>query len=215
MPVYRWIQQIYNSTIRLYLPNKSRTLTRVDVKDTPLFDRSADNPEYKIGLILALYDNISTNDHVDIVGFGRGVTTTHCLYAGASHVIGYEGAVNMIRKGTDTVERNFGDTSSIDVRHAIVGEPIDVYGDSSDAAIISPSDLSDADALVLDCEGAEISILSELGSLPETIICESHPKKGAPAEEIVDLLNDEYTVTTRSHKPEQDAKLVVVGEKID
>jgi hypothetical protein len=212
MDVYSWFQQIYNRSIRSVLPYKTRRLTRVQVKDTPLFDRTADNPEYKIGLILAIYDRISPDDHVEIVGFGRGVTTTHCLYAGASHVVGYEGAVNMMKKGIDTVERNFGDTSSIDIRHAIVGEPIDVYGDSSNATIVSPSELCNADTLVLDCKGAEISILSDLGSLPETIICESHPTKGASAEEIIDLLSDDYTVTTMSHKPERDAKSVVIGE---
>lgn len=212
---YQRIQEVYNKTIRDMLPHKDRSLAGVKVRDTPLFDRTADNPTYKIGLILSIYDTISVDDHVEIVGFGRGVTTTHILQAGASHVTGYEGAANMITKGITTVERHFGDSPPLDVRHAIVGDPIDVYDDSSDAAIVPPADLSECDTLVLDCEGAEISILSELGQYPETVICESHPTKGAPAAEIADLLDDRYNVTTRSHKPKRDAKSVVIGRRDD
>lgn len=212
MSVYQWVQKTYNNTIRESLPHKDRTLAEVKVRDTPLFDLTADNPLYKIGLILAIYDNVSPDDQVEIVGFGRGVTTTHILYAGASHVVGYEGAQHMIEKGIDTVERNFGESSPIEVQHAIVGDPVDVYGDHSDATVVPPSDLSSADILVLDCEGAEISILSNLGDYPKTVICESHPTKGAPSSEIVDLLDDQYTVTTRSHKPKRNAKDVVIGE---
>jgi hypothetical protein len=211
--MYHKIRKLYNDTIRDVLPYKNRTLAGVTVKDTPLFDLSADNPIYKIGLILSIYDNISSGDTVEIVGFGRGVTTTHILYAGASHVSGYEGTTHMLEKGINTVERNFGDSPPLDVHHAVVGDPVDVYGDFSDAAVVPPSELSDADTLVLDCEGAEISILSDIGQYPETVICESHPTKGAPATEIVDLLKDHYTVSTRSHKPQRNAKSVVIGTR--
>lgn len=212
MNIYKGLQQAYNKTIRSMLPKKNRTLAGINVKDTPLFDLTANNPTYKIGLILTIYDNIAPDDNVEIVGFGRGVTTTHILYAGASHVVGYEGAINMVKKGIDTVERNFGESPPLDVHHAIVGDPIDIYGGSSEATTVPPSELSDADVLVLDCEGAEISILSQLGEYPETVICESHPSKGAPAMEIIELLEDEYTVTTRYHKPKRDAKAIVVGD---
>jgi hypothetical protein len=44
---------------------------------------------------------------------------------------------------------------------------------------LSPyQELSRADVLVLDCEGAKKSILSGLGTLPLTIVCELHLKKG-------------------------------------
>jgi hypothetical protein len=60
---------------------KNRKLAEVTVRDTPLFDLHADNHRYKIGLILALYDYVSLGDEVEIVGFGRGVTTTHIFWA--------------------------------------------------------------------------------------------------------------------------------------
>lgn len=211
MDVYRGIQAIYNSTIRESLPEKCRTLADVEVQDTPLFDLHADNPMYKIGLILSIYDYVSTGDRVEIVGFGRGVTTTHIFWAGATEVIGYDGAANMIKKGVDTVKRNVDDIPSLRVKHSIIGDPIDVYGNFSDAEIVPPSELSGADVLMLDCEGAEKSILSGLGTLPSTIICESHPTKGAPAEEIIKILDAHYEVTLRSHKPKPDAKQVIIG----
>jgi hypothetical protein len=117
----------------------------------------------------------------------------------------------MIKKGVDTVKRNYEDIPSLTVKHSIVGDPVDVYGDFSDAAIIPPSELADSDTLVLDCEGAESSILFNLGNYPETVICETHPTKGAPAEKIVELLEEQYVVSTRSHKPRRDAKRIVIG----
>jgi hypothetical protein len=213
MDIYRKVQKVYNNSIRDSLPKKNRSLAGVHVRDTPLFDLHADNPRYKIGLILALYDYVSPGDQVEIVGFGRGVTTTHMFWAGASQVIGYEGAMSMIEKGVETVKRNCVTTPSLTVKHSIVGDPIDVYGNFSDAKIISPSELADSDILVLDCEGAEKSILTDLGNHPETVICETHPTKGAPAEKIVELLEDQYVVSTRSHKPQRDAKEIVIGTR--
>ena len=211
MNVYHKIQQLYNSTVRDLLPEKNRKLTGVNVQDTPLFDIYADNPTYKIGLILAIYDYVSEGDSVEIVGFGRGVTTTHIFQAGASQVVGYEGAPKMIKKGVDTVKQNIGEINSMRIKHAIVGDPIDVYGDFSDAKTIPPAELAMGDILVLDCEGAEISILSNLGNYPDTVICESHPTKGSPSHKVSELLEENYVVSTRSQKPAPDTKEVVIG----
>ena len=155
---------------------------------------------------------MSDGDRVEIVGFGRGVSTTHILRAGAGTVTGYEGAANMISKGKKTVERNYDGTPSLDVRHAVVGESIDVYGDHSNAQSVHPSKLSDADVLVLDCEGAEISIVDNLGTQPQTILCESHPSKGAPVSKITSAMGDRYTTTVRKQKPRTDSKSVVIGQ---
>jgi hypothetical protein len=197
------------------LPTKDRTLAGVTLDDAPLFDLTVERPLYKIGLILSIYDHVSDSDHVEIVGFGRGVSTTHILRAGAGTVTGYEGAANMITKGKKTVARNYDGTPSLDVRHAVVGESIDVYGDQSNAQSVHPSELSDADVLVLDCEGAEISILENLGTNPQTILCESHPSKEAPVSKITSAMGDRYTTTVRKQKPRTDAKSVVIGQLDD
>lgn len=211
MDVYRVVQSLYNSTIRHRLPKKSRSLAGVTLDDAPLFDLTVERPLYKIGLVMSIYDHVSDGDHVEIVGFGRGVSTTHILRAGAGSVTGYEGAANMITKGKKTVARNYDGTPSLDVRHAVVGESIDVYGDQSNAQSVHPSELSDADVLVLDCEGAEKSILEHLGTNPETILCESHPSKGTRVSTITSILDDRYTTTVRKQKPRKDAKSIVIG----
>lgn len=215
MDVYTAVQSLYNSTIRDKLPKKSRTLAGVTLDDAPLFDLTVERPLYKIGLIISIYEYVSDGDHVKIVGFGRGVSTTHILRAGAGSVTGYEGATNMITKGKKTVARNYDGTPSIDVRHAIVGESIDVYGDQTNAQSVHPSELSDADVLVLDCEGAEISILEDLRTNPQTILCESHPSKEAPVSRITSAIGDQYTTTVRKQKPRTDAKSIVIGQLDD
>lgn len=212
MNIYQVVQTLYNSTIRDKLPTKNRSLAGVTLDDAPLFDLTVERSLYKIGLIMSIYDHVSDGDHVEIVGFGRGVSSTHILRAGAGTVTGYEGAANMITKGKKTVTQNYDGNPSLDVRHAVVGESIDVYGDQSNAQNIHPSELSDADILVLDCEGAEKSILENLGTKPETILCESHPSKGTPASTILNVLNNQYTTTVRKQQPRKDAKSIVIGQ---
>jgi len=214
MRLYETVRGIYNNTIRKSLPEKKRTLAGVTVHDTPLFDLSADNPRYKIGFLMAIHDNISEGDTVDIIGFGRGVSTVHILRAGAKKVNAYEAASDMITLGTDTLKRNVdSNTGKVEIRNAVVGEPVDVYGDYSDADFVSPGELSKSDVLVLDCEGAETDILSNLGTHPNTIICETHPTKGAPPEAIVDILEDEYETSIRKHKLSEHPTKVVVGHR--
>lgn len=211
MDIYRVAQSLYNSTIRDHLPTKTRSLSGVMLNDAPLLDLTVKRPLYKIGLILSIYDHVSDGDHVEIVGFGRGVSTTHILRAGAGSVTGYEGAANMINKGKNTVARNYNGTPSIDIQHAVVGESVDVYGDETNARSVHPSELSDADVLVLDCEGAEKSILQDLGTDPEIILCESHPSKDVPVSVIINILDNRYITTVRKQKPRKDAKSIVIG----
>jgi hypothetical protein len=45
----------------------------------------------------------------------------------------------MIEKAVDTVKRNVEDISSLKIKHSIIGDSIDVYGNFSDAKIISLS----------------------------------------------------------------------------
>jgi len=214
MGIHETVQKIYNNTIRGQLPKKNRTLADVTVHDTPLFDLSADNPRYKIGFLMAIHDNISEGDTVDVIGFGRGVSTVHILRSGAIEVNAYEAASNMITIGIDTLKRNVdSNAAKVEVKNAVVGEPVDVYGDYSDADLVSPSELSKADVLVLDCEGAETDILSNLEAYPKTIICETHPTKGAPPETIVDILHDKYEISIRDHKLSDHSTKVVVEHR--
>lgn len=161
---------------------------------------------------MAIHDNVSEGDTVDLIGFGRGVSTVHILRLGAAEVNAYEAASNMITIGTDTLKRNVDSNSAkVKIKNAVVGEPVDVYGDYSDADFVSPNELSGANVLILDCEGTETDILSNLGTYPKTIICETHPTKGAPSETIVNILDDKYKISIREHKLSEHPTKVVVG----
>lgn len=144
MTGYRLLQRIYNNTIRSYLPTKYRLLAGVAVPDAPLLDFTADEREYKQGLMSAIIEGIEHGDHVDLVGFGRGVSTVRAFDAGADHVTVYEAAEEMISLGHETVNVNRPFNSQLTIEHAIVGDPINVYGDDSDAKMQNPGGLCNA-----------------------------------------------------------------------
>lgn len=117
------------------------------------------------------------------IGGGYGVTAAALAEQVKSlHV--YEGSMELIEE----IKRNF-DANGIEatVHEAIVGEAIVVDGTPS-AKVISPSSLPDADVIEMDCEGAEIPILSAITSPPDQFVVETHPSHGAPTDAVVDRL---------------------------
>lgn len=213
MTGYKLIQKVYNNTIRSHLPIKYRLLAGVAVPDAPLLDFTADKREYKQGLMSAIIDGVEDDDRVDLVGFGRGVSTVRAFDAGAEHVTAYEAAEEMISLARKTVDVNRPFDSQLSVKQAVVGDPIEVYGDDSNATIQKPENLSDADVLILDCEGSELSIIENLGTYPSTIICETHPERGVPTDEVLDVIPDRYSITLRDYEPNcRSGKKVILGD---
>lgn len=207
------IRTLYNKTVRPYLPRKISIYAGVPVRSAGLFDMNDHHPNYKKGLIDAISETISNNDTVVLVGFGRGVSAVHCLRSGASEVIAYEAATQMCELGRETLELT-GDSKSVDINHAIVGEEINVYGDSTNAAVVTPDNLKYGDVLLLDCEGAEASILGGLDWRPGSCIIETHPERGVPTEKTASMLTDlGYDVRRKMYEPEQnhESKRILVG----
>jgi hypothetical protein len=91
------IQQIYDSTIRNYLPRYVVAVAGIPVPKARLLDVTLAQPDYKRGLIEAVYDHVESKD-VDMVGLGWGVSAVHCVRAGATRVDAYEAAGEMIEK---------------------------------------------------------------------------------------------------------------------
>ncbi|MFP9192595.1 hypothetical protein ACLI4Q_13170 [Natrialbaceae archaeon A-CW1-1] len=209
---YRLLQSLYNNTIRDFLPSKYRMLAGVAVHDTPLLDLTADKKSYKQGLMSAIKKGVDPNDEVELIGFGRGVSTVRALDAGATRVTAYEASADMIELGTETVRANRPFDRRVSVEHAIVGDPIRIYGDYDDARVVCPSELCTSDVLILDCEGSEKSVLESLGKLPETIICETHPERGVPVETISQILEDNYELQMYEYEPGIEHKKVILGE---
>lgn len=212
--LYRAVQWLYNRTVREYLPRTWAIYSGVTVKNARLLDINARDPQYKQGLISAIHEQVEGRD-VEIVGLGRGVSAVHTLWAGATHVTGYEAASEMIREAEVTFDVNRCDLSRISIRHALVGDDVNVFGSAEGAERISPSDLAEADVLVLDAEGAELGILDGIGTWPTTVIAETHPAHGAPTDDVVDHLTPVYpNVDTRRHKPgaPREKRVVVASE---
>lgn len=200
------LQKIYNLTIRDHLPRTWGVYRGVAARDVRLLDINTHFPDYKTGFMNAIEEHVSGRS-VELVGFGRGISTATALDAGATHVTAYEAADKMIQLGIETLEANRCDIDRVTVQNALVGEAHNVYGSVVGVEPVPPRHLCDADCLVLDCEGAEREILGKIGTPPEVIIVESHPYDDAPTSVVGRLLEDiGYTVTIRDHTPDAPEK---------
>lgn len=156
----------------------------VAVRDRGLLDATDHEPEYKQALCDALANATDDGDHVCMVGGGRGVAAVHAARAGA-RVDVFEAAEEMVALVGETARLN---DVELTVKHAIVGSVCDPYGSTSRAKRVGPESLA-GDILVLDCEGAETDILPVAGF--ETVIVETHPRFGAPTEDVVEATGGE------------------------
>lgn len=205
------VRRAYNATIRPLLPEKYGVYAGVPVRRPALFDVTDHRPDFKAGFIDAIHEYVGTDDRAVIVGGGWGVSTVHCTRAGAVRVDVYEGSREMLEVGRETV-RTAGSPERVEHHLAVVGEAIDVYGEFDDVERVDPADLDPGDVLVLDCEGAERSILDGMAQYPETVVVETHPSAGVPTAEIRQLLTAAgYQVETRPFQPGDDDKRVLVG----
>lgn len=142
-------------------------------------------PDEKEPNVSAITSVCSPGDTVIIVGGGMGVTSIHAARSVApdGRVVVYEGAREPAAKLREVARRN--DTQDmITIHHAVVGEPIELYGSMDGASIIPPGELPPCDVLELDCEGSEVEILGGLRSRPRAIVVETHPEFGASTSSV-------------------------------
>jgi len=204
------VQTVYDATIREYLPRKWGVYGTIPARSLRLFDQTDRFPTYKTGLKTAISANVADGDHVVLVGGGRGVSSTWAARQGAT-VTAHEAAAEMLPIARETVTMQ-GVDQQVTVKHSLVGEGIDIYGSAADAVVVSPADLETGDVLMMDCEGAEVSILDGLDDLPETVIVETHPEKGSPTEETKALLEGhDYHIESLVYEPGSTDKRVLVG----
>lgn len=203
--------QRYYDRVRPYLPRRRGTYRGYVARDDRLLDATTARPEYKEGVVRAIEANAPGRD-VRIVGFGRGITAMVALQAGARSVTAYEAAEAMVDIGIESFRLNDVPTEDLTVRHAIVGEAIDVFGSANGADGIPPDEFDPGELLVLDCEGAEVSIIDGLSVLPERMIVETHPANGADTETVRQLMQEKgLVVESRPYEPGSDSKSVLVG----
>jgi hypothetical protein len=157
----------------------------VAVRDRSPFLVHDHEPEFKNDLVNTVRNTVKPGDDVVIVGGGRSVVAVHASRAGGNVTV-YEAANEMVSL---TAGVRYLNNVDFDIRHAVVGAPIDVFGDDSHAIRVDPASLK-GDVLVLDCEGAERSILPDVSGFRNTIV-ETHPAKGSSTDDVLDMTDGE------------------------
>ncbi|MFB6129204.1 MAG: protein-L-isoaspartate(D-aspartate) O-methyltransferase [Salinigranum sp.] len=170
-------QVAYERVLRHRLPRKIALCNGVLAYYPRVLDRTAHLPDIESHLVDAVHRAVETGDTVVEIGGGFGITTVH-----AAESVGEGGAVftyDAHAKRVDyiaTAARINGVADRVEVRHATVGPAIDTKGNSER---IPATDLPECDALVLDCEGAESTVVREIDHLPRSIVVEFHPELAA------------------------------------
>lgn len=156
----------------------------VVVRDRDVFVPPRHEPTHKQQLATAAIEATEPGDTVVVVGGGRGVVPT-ILARLRRDVRVYEAAGQMCATLRDTRQLN---NVYFTVIHAVVGEAGETYGSTDHAKHISDVDDLEGDALVLDCEGAEQSILPAHSW--DSIVVETHPEFGATTGDVQAQLED-------------------------
>jgi hypothetical protein len=144
-----------------------------------------DIPDYEDALIQGLNRHVRIGDRVTVIGGGFGVTCAVAARLSKSKVLCYEGDLAGVRGTQKTAELNGVEVETI---HAIVGSNIGVFGNKHATTVVAPSELPECDVLELDCEGAEVQILSEMKIKPRAVVVETHGVFGAPTDKVHAIL---------------------------
>ena len=144
----------------------------------------ADDWEY--GLTEGVRALVHAGDRVVIVGGGWGVTAVLHGRAVGEHgqVTVFEGSLPFVERVEETVR--LAGLTNVQIVHAVVGAAIDVWDDEPLPELVSEVPM--CDVLELDCEGAELQILSTLDHRPRAIAVETHGWLGAPSDEAGSVL---------------------------
>lgn len=174
----------FEQVIRFYLPRRGYvTYNSVAVEEKRLGDdaigllsseyRYRDRPEYEGPYVAAIREYFTDGDAI-MVGGGMGVSIVAAVKSNQQGEITiYEGSSEQVKNVERTVALN--DISSrVTVIHGMVGEQHSVRGTVGNATAVTPDELPDADALFVDCDGCEFSILSSLSNWPKLLIVEHH-----------------------------------------
>lgn len=189
--VRRW----YNGAVRDRLPRKLGLYNGVVARQPRLFDATDHLPDYKATLLAHVREAVDAGETVVVVGGGKGIASVVAARAAGEtgHVVTYEASESQAEICRETMALN-GVADRTSVETALVGPAKGVYGDDVGERV-APADLPPHDALVMDCEGAELAILPALGALdderaPETVVVETHPEYGATLPAVRERLRE-------------------------
>lgn len=207
---------LYEKHLRPRLPDTDGTYVKCNGiltarTDTKLLDRYIGLTNYEGPLIRSMKHEIEPGDRVVIVGGGYGVSSVVAskLAGPEGSITVFEGAEKVLPKIKETVSVN--KAANVEIRHNVVSEAISLYGESNGASVISPEKLPDCDVLVLDCEGAEVNILTNMIHSPRSVVVETHGHYGAPTSNVKKLLA-EYDITYEQSMSKS-KEMAVLGAK--
>lgn len=188
----------YNNYIIKLLPKKTAIYNGIEVPNQcRIFDQylhwrpDCERALYETGIANSIRKNVVPSDDVIILGGGKGVTAVKYgqILSNDSSVIVYEGSDKEYKNLKQTI--NYNNLSDIvNINHAVVGPEVQLRGTAGNAEEVHPEELPNCDVLELDCEGAEVDILSHLKIRPRLIIVETHGLYGASTDDVKHLLNN-------------------------
>ncbi|WP_157572910.1 hypothetical protein [Halogranum rubrum] len=193
----------YDNYVRPSLPRRTVSYNGVPVRAAHLGDslipwHEMDIPGYEDALVRGIRQHAEKGDSVVIVGGGWGVSTVVAAnqVGEAGTIITFEGSREAAKRVNETVFLNQV-SDQVEVQHTVVSNAFSLRGEADGAQVLPPSELPDCDMLVLDCEGAESSILKEMTAYPNKILVETHGMLGSPKSEIQECLRSNcYQIRT-------------------
>jgi len=179
-------------------PVKKVDTTQHQLKTTHLPPKSIQSVRngYEGTLVLGLLDAVRPGDFVVIIGSGLGITAAVACACGGK-VECYEGSEAFVKLGEKAISY-FGFNAIF--HHAVVGKKYraDFFGRIPNdlGEFLDATDLPHCDVLQMDCEGAELEIITDMTIKPREILVETHGLYGARTSEVELLLKAKgYTVT--------------------
>ncbi|ELZ53471.1 hypothetical protein C467_13942 [Halorubrum hochstenium ATCC 700873] len=192
------LPHIHNHYIRERLWRKEKVLNGIKTRSHRIGDNivpwQAGHPDpdlYEAAIIDSLRDHVRNGDSVLIVGGGWGVSTVVAAKetGEAGNVHTYEASPKYSGYVRETAALN-DVQDTVTVTNKAVSHTVSTFGDDNSANPLHPSELTECDVLELDCEGAELSIISKMDIRPRTIIVETHGVYDSSTEEITEILNE-------------------------
>jgi hypothetical protein len=181
---------------------RTRVLNGVAVPSVDPEEERDYYPGHERDALRSLRRLVRRGDSVVVVGGGWG--TSAVVAARMTHFEGDVTAFEPSSEMLETIERTLTVnhvSDVVSVEHAAIGPVPDSneqYFGPADGEQRPPSAVPECDVLELDCEGAEVDVLSELDFTPRVIVVEVHPHLGSPVEAVeTELAERGYDIVER------------------
>lgn len=202
------VRPLYNH-VREYLPPTIVVCNGVPVRQGRLFDQTDVRCDFKPIAMRTLRERVTEDDHVLVIGGGYGagaVVAARRVLTGSGTVTVYEASAEHCDHVRETARMNRV-PDQIDVEHVLVGDAVEVWGDTDEVTVRPPDELPETDVLYIDVEGAETSILDGMTVRPRLLIVEYHPEKGITRDDVTEAMREfGYRIS-----PEETTSPEVVG----